>query len=142
MPRKKQEEKVSTAKPVRKKVRLKVTPQDAANDVAKSLTKKGVNQVMVFGQDEYTDEVLASLMKAGMGSIRFSDNNVHKASHMQKVLARFNNSLLVGEHIHHTTALGEVWAEVIIFGLKETAKQYKEIVGELPYKNIIVLEEV
>lgn len=132
---------VATKKLARQKVKLKVTPQQAAQEAAKSLKNRGIESVMVFGLDDFTMEFLGEGMKKGLQQICFSDDNVHNASTMQKELARFNNSMNVAYHVHHVTALEEVWAEVLVLGKKDTALEYKKRVGELPYDQVIVLED-
>ena len=132
---------VSTKTTTRKKVKLKGTPEHMAKDCAKSIVVRGIRDIMVFGQDEYTDAFLVEAMKNGIEMVRFSDFNQHGATHMNRIIARFNGSAAHSEYVNGQIALKEAWGEVLVFGSSESANKYAEIASELPYKEIFVLED-
>lgn len=140
-PKKTKAKSLSTKKTIRQKVKLKMTPKDAAYDAAKSIKQRHIKSVMVFGQDDWTDEFLKEAMRFKLPMVMFSDFSDGKATHMNKIVARFNGSKPRTQYVNKLVALKEPWADVLIFGATENAERYLRGVGSHPYKETFVLEE-
>ena len=130
---------VATKATKRTKLSLKLSPVEAAADCVKSMNKRTVDSVLVFGYDEFTTAFLEEAMRKGKFRILYSELDDNKATAMTRILMRFNYAGLRCRYVNKLVAMKEPWSEILILGSTENSLELATLGFNFP--EILVLEE-